>query len=276
MINPYFIENTRSASSAGQQTNWLNQQQYNNSMYQNNPYFPSWGSNNVSGYSANYDNSNYQFPSWGSDNVKGYGSSDPWGDTNDTSTQQNNQQALSDVGGGALAGLGAGLSTNPYGEEKYVPGTWDGVKAAGQGAAKGGAMGGPVGALAGGIVGALTSSVMQPININKTIKSRNTSFNNTSYDAYGRPVYQGGDQINQGIEDIANLNKTMKWDSDNILGLNRKARKKRNAIMRNMEQSQQSYNNADISYRNQMNAQEDYNQRLNNNNRLYNLYRARY
>jgi hypothetical protein len=173
----------------------------------------------------------------------------------------------------AISGSAAGLAANaaPSQQDYFVPGTFDGMQAAGKGAAAGSAAG-PVGALAGAIFGTLGETIKQPFKINKSIRNVNTQFNSTSYDAYGRPVYVGGD-VSRAASDIQGLNKTAEWDKDNILGLGRKASRKRDQVLQNMHQAQNQYNNADVSYRNSMNQQEDYYQRINSNSRLYNLFR---
>jgi hypothetical protein len=56
----------------------------------------------------------------------------------------------------------------------------------------------------------------------------------------------------------------------------RKQQKEQNSAMRQVQQAQQDFNTADVSFRNQRNQMEDYNQRMNSNNRLYNLYRSQY
>jgi hypothetical protein len=237
MTNPYFFPNLFSANSAGQQ-----------------------------GY-----------PSWGSPDARPGVYQDPMADLQDPALfpqapNQPNSQAMN-MGGAALSGLTAGLTANPQYDSQWTADPWASARGAYQGASAGSAAG-PVGALAGGIAGALGASIQQPFRVNKNIRNVNTSFNNLAYDAYGRPVYQGGEAVAKAMNDIAGLNKTMAWDSMNITGSRRRARNKKKQVLKNVETAQNNYNTAESDYRGQMNAREDYFDNMNMNNRMYNIYRS--
>ena len=176
-----------------------------------------------------------------------------------------------DTAASAMTGITSGLGSSPY-SRRFKPNNTAPIQGAAQGAIAG-AQYGPAGAVAGGLFGGLTSAVKEPINVGKSIRDVNTSFQDTSFDEYGRPIYSAGQDVIQGVQDLQDLDKTAKWDSWNLLGLNRKARRKQSQVRQGIQTAQNSYNQAEISYRNQMNAMEDYNQRMNSDARLYNLYR---
>jgi hypothetical protein len=56
----------------------------------------------------------------------------------------------------------------------------------------------------------------------------------------------------------------------------RKQQREKNSAMRQVQSAQQNFNQADVDFRNQRNQMEDYNQRMDSSNRLYNLYRSQY
>src|SRR5688572_11793365 len=96
------------------------------------------------------------------------------------------QGQMGNVAASVAAGVGAGM-TNQTSDGYFVPGTWDGLQAAGKGAAAGSAAG-PMGAAIGAVTASGVETFRQPLKINKAIKNVNTSFDMMSYDAYGRPV----------------------------------------------------------------------------------------
>jgi hypothetical protein len=163
----------------------------------------------------------------------------------------------------AGAGLGAGLpntQSNGYSINPF---------SVGAGAAGGFATGGPVGMG----VGAGTALAGQVSGVRNAIDNTQTQFDGTNYDGYGRPVYNGS-AISQGINSINELEQgrksAMTWiDPSARFVFDRKA----NQVRQGMRSAQNQYNEADRSYRGQMNVREDYNQRLNSSNRLWNLYK---
>jgi hypothetical protein len=246
MYNPYFFSSLLSANVAWQQFGQPNVN-YNNGYY-----------------GPNLDQFFQQMPNPNAFSATGY----------DNEYNPSNDHVHQKQFGTAMAGLGGlNAAASQYGKEQFAPDRWGVLKSTGQGALAGSAAG-PIGALAGGLTGALTSSIVQPLNINKTINNRNTSFNNTAYDGNGRPVYVGGGEIAQGFKDINGLSKAIDWDSHNLFGFRRRGRKKQKQIEQNISRSQSDFNNADVKFRNQMNAREDYLDRFNTNARLYNIFRS--
>lgn len=208
-------------------------------------------------------------PSWGSQDVRGFGDSGTEGEW----SQERQGMDISQYGEGAMQGLSAGIANSqPVGD--FDVDQYAGFKGSGQGFMGGGAIG--------AIIGGATAQIGQFRNVNKALNNLDTSVEGVTYDAYGRPVYQGGnivnananiDALNQGVK---KLNKTHLDPATNVIssitGTRRKMKRKRDALQRSIQQSQQAYNTADINYRNQASQYEDYMERANSNNRLYNLY----
>src|SRR5690606_29611602 len=113
---------------------------------------------------------------------------------------------------GAIAGGVSGLSNQGYTANGF--GTI-------QSGLQGFIAGGPIGAAA----GVVTNAVGQVISAHRNLDNVQTDVGPLTYDAYGRPVYQGG-QINDLVNQLPELQKAANWDSTNILGLGSKARRK--------------------------------------------------
>jgi hypothetical protein len=168
--------------------------------------------------------------------------------------------------------LGTAVSSinQPY-QNQFMPDQTSGWQGMGAGASAGSTFG-PMGAAIGAGLGAITGAVSSVIGSHKQLNNLDTSVNGASYDAYGRPVYQGG-EIANAMSTINDLDKTAKWDSTNILGIGRKAKRKRAALQRNIQSAQQQFNESDRSYREQMNQRSEYLDRMNPYNRMYNVIR---
>lgn len=210
------------------------------------------------------------YPSWGSNQVQGYGDSDVEG--SDWQGQGNFDwgKMTQGVQGGLAAGA-ANSQPNDFQIDQYA-----GFKSSGEGLMSGGALG--------AIIGGVTSQVGQFSNLNKKVNAIDTSVNGVTYDAYGRPTYNGqaignAQQTIGGLDKgIRKLNKTHLDPATNLFssafGSRRKMKRKRAELQNNIAQAQRDYNTADVNYRNQFAAQESYRDNL-NNNRMYNLYRFR-
>lgn len=157
-----------------------------------------------------------------------------------------------------------------------------GLKGAGSGAAAGSAAG-PWGALIGAIGGTLAGSIGTVSGVNKNVKALNTTVNGVSYDQDGKPVYQGQDILNASTNSDAlthgihqNYNTSditgTRWIGEAIYNTRKTMRRKRAELDRNRVAAQNKYNAAQTSSNQQYIAQQDYQNSLNNNNRMYNLY----
>lgn len=219
----------------------------------------------------------YYVPSWGSKQINGYGDSSTYLDQD---RQQNaGQQSGQDYGQmaqGAMAGLSAGAANSePVGD--FEVDQYAGFKGSGEGLMKGGVIG--------AIIGGGVAQYGQFSKINKNLKKLDTSVQGVTYDAYGRPVYQGGNFVNaqQNVaalnDGVKKLNRTHLDPATNIIssfsGTRRRMKRKRGELQQGIKQAQQDYNQSELTYQNQMNARQEYYQGL-NNNRLYNLMRAQY
>jgi hypothetical protein len=208
-------------------------------------------------------------PSWGSQDIRSFGDSGEEGEWDHSSGNRDYSQYAE----GALGGLAAGMANSqPAGD--FDVDQYAGFKGSGQGFMSGGAIG--------AIVGGATAQIGQFRNVNKALDNLDTSVEGVSYDAYGRPVYQGGNIVNANAninalnKGVRKLNKTHLDPATNVIssltGTRRRMKRKRDALTRSIQQSQQAYNTADVKYRNQASQYEDYMERANSNNRMYNLY----
>lgn len=212
-------------------------------------------------------------PSWGSQNIAGYGDS---GEEGEWDQQTGMQRGFTgqDIGQGIAGGLSAGAANSqPIGDfniDQYA-----GFKGSGQGLAAGG----PIAAALGGI----TAQVGQFRNVNENLRNLNTSVDSVTYDAYGRPVYQGSNLVNaqQNLNEldsgINKLNKTHLDPATNLFssafGTRRRMKRKRAELSQGIQSAQQQYNQAEQNFRNQSIQRSEYYDRLNDRSRLYNLYR---
>lgn len=185
--------------------------------------------------------------------------------------------SMGDYAQGIGAGLSAGAANSqPVGD--FTVDQYAGFRGSGQGLMSGGVIG--------AIVGGVGAQVGQFRNINKNLEKVDTSIEGVTFDAYGRPVYSGGNvnaafgtmgELNKGLD---KLNKTHIDPATNLFssgfGTRRKIKRKRAQLAQGITQAQQSFNEADLNYRNQMLAEQSYRDRLNNDGRMYSLYRAQY
>lgn len=208
-------------------------------------------------------------PSWGSQNVKGFGDAPDWREQ-----YQSNQQGRQDIVQGVTSGLAAGAANSQPVSDFNID-QYAGFKGSGQGLASGGVIG--------AIIGGVTAQYGQFSKVNKNLNNLQTGVEGVTYDAYGRPSYAGGnitqaygnlDELDKGI---SKLNKTHLDPATNVIssftGTRRKMKRKRAALQQGVQKAQQDYNTSELDYRNQMLARSDYMDRINNNDRMYNLYK---
>lgn len=188
------------------------------------------------------------------------------------------------IADGVASGLAAGAAhSQPAADFTIDP--YSGFKGSFQGLA-GGSKSGPVGAVVGAITGGITAQVGQFKKINENLRNLDTSVNAVTYDAYGRPMYAGGNintaQANLGELDkgINKLNQTHIDPFNNIYssitGTRRRMKRKRGQLQQGIQQAQQGFNTADVNFRNQQAQMADYYSRMNSNNRMYNVFRSQY
>ncbi|HYG02049.1 MAG TPA: hypothetical protein VD927_06355 [Chryseosolibacter sp.] len=183
------------------------------------------------------------------------------------------------IGQNAMSGLSAGAAhSNPQSDFTVDP--YAGLKGSAQGLAQGGWIG--------AIVGGATAQFGQFKKINENLDKLQTGVEGVTYDAYGRPVYQGHNilEANQNsgaldkgiskLNDPKNLIDPITSLTSTFTGTRRKMKRKRDAIQRSVALAQSDFNKAEQDFRGSSNQREDYLERMNNNNRMYNLYRNGY
>jgi hypothetical protein len=188
---------------------------------------------------------------------------------------ENNQWATQDSSGVGQWGAAAA---------SMMPNTADGQfsvdKNAGfKGSFQGLASGGVVGAIAGGI----GSQLGEAGRVKSALNALDTSVQGVQYDGYGRPVY-GGASVATAQANISELNKGAKSMSGGLdpatwvfnARNRRRIRKKKQQLKQNVAKAQQGYNSAAISNQGLMNNLEDYNQRMDASNKLYNVYKTQF
>jgi hypothetical protein len=184
---------------------------------------------------------------------------------------QNNPGATSDQSGaGTYIAAAASMMPNTK-DGQFSIDRNAGFKGSGEGLASGGVIG--------AVVGGVTKQWGQQSEVKKALNNLDTSVQGVQYDAYGRPSY-GGASVIQAQSNIDELNKgeaSMKGGIDPATSVfsmanKRRIRRKRSELKTNMIKAQQTYNQADVSNRSQMNSLEDYYQRKNPTNRMYNIY----
>lgn len=185
-----------------------------------------------------------------------------------------NWASQQDYAQGISSGLAAGAANSqPNGEfdiDQYA-----GFKGSGEGLIGGG---GAIGAIIGGV----GAQIGQFSKVNKNLKNLKTGVEGVTFDAYGRPVYQGGNivQANNTLGELDNgidkLNKTHLDPATNLFssafGTRRKLKRKRRQLALGIQAAQKDFNSSELAFRNQSLTQQDYYNRTNNQNRLYNLY----
>lgn len=234
-----------------------------------NPYFykqPKYPTYDNSYYGGKKDKFRQQMPNPNAPSANG--------SVNSPDQSNSNWFQNQDVAGGVTAGLGAAVANGePVGDfniDQYA-----GFKGSGQGLMSGGVIG--------AIVGGVGAQFGQFSKVNKNLKNLQTGVEGTTFDANGRPVYQGGNlssamaNSNELDKGIKKLNKTHLDPATNLIstftGTRRKMKRKRAELQKSIQKAQSDYNQADISSRAQANNLEDYYQRNNSNSRMYNLYR---
>jgi hypothetical protein len=93
-----------------------------------------------------------------------------------------------------------------------------------------------------------------------------------------------GGAVAQAQNNIAELNKgekSMKGGIDPATwvfqaGNRKRIRRKRQQLKQNVAKAQQNYNSSAVSNQGLMNNLEDYNQRMDSSNKLYNIYKSQY
>lgn len=196
---------------------------------------------------------------------------------------QSQQSAPSNGGGfGQTAGnVMAGLSAaqaNSEPADSFSIDPYAGFKGSAQGLSGGGVVG--------AIIGGVGAQVGQFSKINKNLKNLDTSVQGISYDAYGRPVFQGQEVVGamekqkalqEGMDSMKGTkawidpaNQAFAWAFGTKKKIKRKMKELRDATGR----AQQTYNESEQKFQQQQNQMEDYYQRL-NNDRMMNLYRAK-
>lgn len=218
-----------------------------------------------------------KMPEWGTENIKGYGDSSTYLDQRDpelfpSQERQGGQGNFGQYAQGISSGLAAGAANSqPVGDfniDQYA-----GFKGSGEGLMGGGVIG--------AIVGGVSAQYGQFKKVNENLKNLDTSVQGVTYDAYGRPVYQGsnvvGAQANIGAlnEGINKLNKTHLDPATNLIssfsGTRRRMKRKRGQLEAGIRQAQQEYNTADQRFRDQSIQRNEYLERM-NSNRYYNLF----
>lgn len=191
-------------------------------------------------------------------------------------------------GVGSAAGMAAGLSAatapTPDGHGFSMD-----PHAGYTGSLNGLSSGGAIGAIAGGITGEAGSFIKAGHAIDRY--NPTNDLGQTQYDAYGRPGYNGAGIVaaNQAAGDLhqAELSSKSWWqggkaggvagiDSTTLFGkLNgyqKKAKRKLAETQGAITASQNTYNNQTSNYIHQQNTAEEYNKRMNSQNRMNNLY----
>jgi hypothetical protein len=188
---------------------------------------------------------------------------------------ENNQWATQDSSG--VGGYGAAAAS-------MMPNTADGQfsvdKNAGfKGSFQGLASGGVIGAIAGGI----GSQLGEAGRVKSALNALDTNVEGVQYDGYGNPTYNGM-SVATAQANISELNKGEKSMSGGIdpatwvfnARNKRRIRKKRKQLKLNLAKAQQNYNSTAVSNQGMMNNLEDYNQRMDASNKLYNVYKSQY
>lgn len=189
---------------------------------------------------------------------------------------------------GSVAGLASGVTSQlyqPKGDRGFEIDPYAGYTGSFQGLSSGGA----IGAIAGGIGGEAGGFIKS----GKAIDKYNASneLGGIQYDANGKPIYnaQGVLATQDAIKELKDAEKsaTSWWQGGSaggVLGVDtttlfgelngykRKARRKRAKAIKALNTSQNNYNTKEAQYQQQVNTAEEYNKRLNNQDRINNLY----
>ena len=225
-----------------------------------NPYFnnlPWWGSQNPRQFGAS------EFPQWGSENISGYGDS-----TGPFDSQPGGGMNMNQVYGGVTSGLSAGQAFGNPNQFSMNGGVMGGAIS---GAASGAAAG-PIGAGIGAAIGGVTSFFKQDAQLKKNINNVNTSFNGMT-DIYGRPVFQGA-EFGQGIQDLQGLMEATTPGKHAMRPRRRRqAERKLGELHNSIMTGQQNFNQAETGFRDRMTQLSEFNERMNDNSRLFNLFR---
>ena len=230
-----------------------------------NPYFnnlPWWGSQpRQFGVS--------EFPQWGSENIGGFGDSGG-PETDWTQPRQGmNTGQLNQGFAGVTSGLSAGQA---FGNPNQFSMSQGGIMGGVASGAASGAAAGPLGAGVGAVVGGVTSFFKQDAQLKKNINNVNTDFNSMT-DIYGRPVFDSTG-FAQGTSDLQGLMEaTVPGKHAMRPRRRRQAERKLNELHNSIMTGQQNFNQAETKFRDRMTQLSEFNERVNDNSRLQNLYR---
>lgn len=131
-----------------------------------------------------------------------------------------------------------------------------------------GSAAGPVGAFVGGLTGGITGFFKQDKALKEATENVNTNFTN-QVDAFGRPVYQGG-QYAQGIADFEGLREATTPGAHALRPKRRKQmERKLHELHGAIRQGQQGFNQSEGQFRQQAISRQEYLERLNNRNNLF-------
>lgn len=178
-----------------------------------------------------------------------------------------NEEYINPYFTGLTSGLTAGQSFGAPKDNFQMSNTGV-LGGAASGALSGFSAAGPIGGLVGGVVGGVTSFFKQDKALKEATENVNTNFTN-QVDAYGRPVYQGG-QYAQGFQDLKGL---MEATTPGAHALRPKRRRQMEDKARELHgairQGQQGFNQSEGQFRNRQIQFNEYIERLNRNKNLY-------
>jgi hypothetical protein len=186
-----------------------------------------------------------------------------------------NKWATQDTSG--VGGYGAAISSAiPSSQEgRFSIDKNAGFKGSFQGLSQSGAVG--------AVIGGVTAQLGESGRVKKELDGLQTGVEGVTYDGYGNPVY-GGEAVSGAMATVNELDKgyeSMKFGkgldpASTVfnLGNMRRIRRKRAQLQRNLLNAQTSFNKAEASNRALMNNLEGYQERMNPQDRLFNLYRS--
>ena len=223
----------------------------------------------------------------------GRASATPAGEAYKRPPLQQEEGSQFDFPGAINTGIAAaGIAANAYGqgadfqERNFQTGAGETL----QGAQAGFNVAGPAGALAGAVAAPMIGGISSAIGERQGIKNAELATPEL-FSQYGNgdPTYQGGGYL-QSSEQIGELSKiadsynndpklrgigeTFKLATGKLLGNDRDARRKRDAMLKELRSQQTSFNQASEGFEQREVAQEQYRRNRNRTNRLYNLYNA--
>ena len=231
-----------------------------------NPYFnnlPWWGSQNPRQFGAS------EFPQWGSENIRGFG--DSGGPETDWAQprQGMNTGQLNQGFAGVTSGLSAGQA---FGNPNQFSMSQGGIMGGVASGAASGAAAGPLGAGIGAVVGGVTSFFKQDAQLKQNINNVNTSFNGMT-DIYGRPVFDSTG-FAQGTSDLQGLMEATRPGAHAMRPRRRRqAERKLTQLHSSLTTGQQNFNQTEAGFRDRSIQLSEYQERMNDNSRIFNLFR---